>query len=57
MKLNTQKCIYGTEEGKFLGHIIIKDGIKMNPRNIEVVLEMQSPKTVKEVQALNSELA
>nr|KAJ0202518.1 hypothetical protein LSAT_V11C500266950 [Lactuca sativa] len=31
MKLNPQKCIFGIEEGKFLGHAITKDGIKANP--------------------------
>lgn len=34
MKLNPQKCIFGIEEGKFLGHAITKDGINANPPKI-----------------------
>ncbi|XP_023754305.1 uncharacterized protein LOC111902726 [Lactuca sativa] len=56
MKLNPQKCIFGIEQGKYLGHIIIKDGIKANPKKVEVLLKMRSPRVVKEVQALNGKL-
>lgn len=35
MKLNQQKCIFGMEEGKFIGHVITKDGIKENSKKID----------------------
>ncbi|XP_021985926.1 uncharacterized protein LOC110882149 [Helianthus annuus] len=31
MKLNPEKCSFGFEEGKFLGHIVGKQSIKANP--------------------------
>lgn len=52
MKLNPQKCIFGTKEGKLLGNVIMENKIKSNPKR----LEMRSPRTVKEVQALNGKL-
>ncbi|KAK1427990.1 hypothetical protein QVD17_16791 [Tagetes erecta] len=48
MKLNPAKCSFGFEEGKFLGHIIDKQGIKANPSQIQAVLDMKSPQTTKQ---------
>lgn len=56
MKLNPKKCLFGTEEGKFLGHMIMKEGIRANPNKIESLLQLRSPRTIKEVQALNGKL-
>nr|GEX75276.1 retrovirus-related Pol polyprotein from transposon 17.6 [Tanacetum cinerariifolium] len=35
MKLNPKKCSFGVEEGLFLGHLITKQGIKVNPSKIK----------------------
>ncbi|XP_022007706.1 uncharacterized protein K02A2.6-like [Helianthus annuus] len=48
MKLNPEKCSFGFEEGKFLGHIVGKQSIKANPNKVKVVLEAKPPKTKKE---------
>ncbi|KAK1406979.1 hypothetical protein QVD17_38589 [Tagetes erecta] len=56
MKLNPKKCTFGVEEGKFLGVMVTKSGIRPNPDKVEAVIQMASPKTRKEVQRLNGRL-
>ncbi|GJU60203.1 reverse transcriptase domain-containing protein [Tanacetum coccineum] len=43
-------------EGMFLGYMISPEGIKMCPDKTEVVLQLPSPQTIKEVQSLNEKL-
>ncbi|GJY26152.1 reverse transcriptase domain-containing protein [Tanacetum coccineum] len=57
MKLNPKKCTFGAVEGMFLGYMISPEGIKPCPDKIEVVLQLLSPQTIKEVQSLNGKLA
>ncbi|GKF26537.1 reverse transcriptase domain-containing protein [Tanacetum coccineum] len=57
MKLNPKKCTFGAVEGMFLGYMIGSKGIKPCPEKIEDVLQLPSPRTVKEVQSLNGKLA
>nr|GEW24549.1 reverse transcriptase domain-containing protein [Tanacetum cinerariifolium] len=57
MKLNPKKCSFGLAEGMFLGYIVIPEGIKPCPDKIAVVLQLPSPRTIKEVQSLNGKLA
>ncbi|GJW53367.1 reverse transcriptase domain-containing protein, partial [Tanacetum coccineum] len=57
MKLNPKKCTFGAVEGMFLGYMIGPEGIKPCPEKIEAVLQLPSPRTVKEVQSLNGKLA
>ncbi|KAD4585999.1 hypothetical protein E3N88_23600 [Mikania micrantha] len=57
MKLNPAKCSFGLEEGKFLGHLVCIKDIKANPEKVQAIMEMISPKTVKEVQRLNGKIA
>nr|GEW11783.1 hypothetical protein [Tanacetum cinerariifolium] len=57
MKLNPKKCTFGGAEGMFLGYMISPEGIKLCPDKTEVVLQLPSPRTIKEVQSLNGKLA
>ncbi|GJU11947.1 reverse transcriptase domain-containing protein [Tanacetum coccineum] len=57
MKLNPKKYTFGAVEGMFLGYMIGPEGIKSCPEKIEAVLQLPSPRTVKEVQSLNGKLA
>ncbi len=52
MKLNPSKCVFGVSSGKFLGFMVSQRGIEANPDKIKAVLEMISPRTIKEVQGL-----
>nr|GEV82154.1 reverse transcriptase domain-containing protein [Tanacetum cinerariifolium] len=57
MKLNPKKCSFGLDEGVFLGHVITPEGIKPCPDKTAAVLQLPSPRTIKEVQSLNGKLA
>nr|GEV64709.1 hypothetical protein [Tanacetum cinerariifolium] len=51
MKLNPKKCTFGAVEGMFLGYMITPKGIKSYPDLTEDVLQLPSPRTIKEVLA------
>ena len=52
LKLNPEKCVFGVEEGKFLGFLLTERGIEANPEKCVVIIAMRSPISVKEVQQL-----
>ncbi|GJU43732.1 reverse transcriptase domain-containing protein [Tanacetum coccineum] len=54
MKLNPEKCSFGMEEGKFLGYIVTLEGIRANPEKTKSVMDMPSPRTLKQMQSLNT---
>ncbi|GJS51751.1 reverse transcriptase domain-containing protein [Tanacetum coccineum] len=57
MKLNPKKCTFGAVEGMFLGYMISLEGIKPCPDKTEALLQLPSPRIIKEVQSLNGKLA
>jgi len=52
MCLNPNKCVFGVEGGKFLGFMLTNRGIKANLDKCQTIMEMQSPKNIKDVQHL-----
>ncbi|GJT05988.1 reverse transcriptase domain-containing protein [Tanacetum coccineum] len=56
MKLNPKKCAFGMIEGTFLGYKVNLDGLKVCPDKVEAVLNLPSPKCLKDVQKLNGKL-
>ncbi|GKV51226.1 hypothetical protein SLEP1_g57895 [Rubroshorea leprosula] len=57
MRLNPAKCIFGVESGKFLGFMVSRRGIEVNPEKIRVIAEMEPPKSVKDIQRLTGRVA
>ncbi|XP_050290085.1 uncharacterized protein LOC126728274 [Quercus robur] len=57
MKLNPSKCAFGVSSRKFLGFMVSQRGIEANPEKVRAILEMSSPKMVKEVQSLTGRVA
>ena len=57
MKLNPTKCVFGVASGKFLSFIVSQRGIEANPEKVQAIINMTSPKTVKEVQKLTGRIA
>ena len=54
-KLNPRKCAWFVTQTKFLGHIIDRHGIQVDPSKIQTILDRPIPRTVTEVRAfLNS---
>ena len=51
ISLNPNKSLFGLEEGKLLGHIISKDGIRIDPERIQAILQIPYPRNIKELQA------
>ena len=52
MKLNPTKCPSRVTSGNFLGFMVNHHGIEANPAKIQALLDMESPRKVKEVQSL-----
>ena len=50
ISLNPKKSNFALEEGKLLGHIISKDGIRIDPRRVKAIGQIVFPRNKKEVQ-------
>ena len=48
-KLNPAKCAFGVSSRKFLYFMVSQKGIEANPKKVRAILEISSPKTIKEV--------
>ena len=48
ISLNPKKTLFGLEEGKLLGHIISKDGIRIYPARIKEILTITHLRNIKE---------
>ncbi|GKV51647.1 hypothetical protein SLEP1_g58282 [Rubroshorea leprosula] len=57
MRLNPAKCIFSVESGKFLGFMVSRRGIEVNPEKIRAIAEMEPPKSVKDIQRLTGRVA
>ena len=57
IELNPSKCAFGVSSGKFLGFMVSQRGIEANPEKVRAILEMSSPKTIKEIQSLTGRVA
>ncbi|GKV26785.1 hypothetical protein SLEP1_g36020 [Rubroshorea leprosula] len=57
MRLNPAKCIFGVESGKFLGFMVSRRGIELNPEKIRAIADMEPPKSVKDIQRLTGRVA
>ncbi|GJR97036.1 reverse transcriptase domain-containing protein [Tanacetum coccineum] len=56
MKLNPKNYSFWVEEGKILGYMVTSEGIRANPTKTKAIADMQSPRTLKEMQSLNGKL-
>jgi hypothetical protein len=51
LAISPEKCVWRTQEVEFQGYLIGRDGIKMSPDKIEVVLQWKSPSSLVETQS------
>jgi hypothetical protein len=45
--LKQSKCAFGASEVEYLGHLVGKDGVRVDPKNIEAMQDWPHPKTLK----------
>ncbi|XP_027348001.1 uncharacterized protein LOC113859419 [Abrus precatorius] len=57
MRFNPEKCTFGVVGSKFLGFMLSERGIEANPDKCQAIIEMASPRNVKEVQRLAGRIA
>ena len=57
MKLNPEKWVFRVLLVKFLGFMVSQRRIEENPEKVKAILDMTSPRTVKEVQKLMGQVA
>ena len=57
MKLNSSKCAFEISLGKFLRFMVSQRGIEANPNKIQAIQNIESSKTVKEMQSLIRQVA
>ena len=57
MRLNLSKCVFGVASWKFLGFVVSLRGIEANLEKVQAIINMASPRTVKEVQKLTGRIA
>jgi len=50
LSLNPQKSYFSMKEGKLLGHIISKEGVKIDLERVETIKQFSFPRNMKEVQ-------
>jgi hypothetical protein len=51
LSLNPKKSHFAMREGKLLGHIVSRDGIRIDPKRIEAIDTINIPRNVKEIQS------
>ena len=56
ISLNPATSILGVDEGKLLGHIISKDGVKIDPERVEAIKRVLLPTNKKSLQSFNGQI-
>ena len=51
ISLNPKESNFALEEGKLRGHIISKEGIRIDPDKVKGILKVEEPRSKKEVQS------
>ncbi len=51
MSLNPKKCVFSTDQGKLLGHIVLRYGLTIDPKRVEAILSLPLPTHKKGLQS------
>ena len=49
LSLNIKKCIFATPIGILLGHVVCKEGIKVDIAKIKVIIDLKPPVNPKQI--------
>jgi len=55
--MNPLKCVFRVTSGKFLGFIVRKEGIEIDPDKVKAVIQMPPPRNLRELRGLQGRLA
>jgi hypothetical protein len=53
MMLNSKKCVFDVSSEKLLAYMVSSRGIDANPKKVEAIKQLQSPRTRKEIQKMS----
>jgi len=56
ISLNPKKILFAMDEGKLLSHIISKEGICIDPAQVEAIQKIDFPQSKKEIQSFNGKM-
>lgn len=56
LMLNPKKCVFGVTSGKLLGFIVSRRGIKIDPKKVKDIMDMDPPKTLRNLHSLQGKL-
>lgn len=51
LRLKREKCIFGADSISYLGHVISRDGVAMDPSKIKTIVDWPTPKSVPDVRS------
>ncbi|GKB29080.1 hypothetical protein Tco_0868481 [Tanacetum coccineum] len=57
VKIDLSKCTFKMEEGKFLGYVVIKEGIRVDLEKIQAILRSPTPRGPDQIRSLSLQLA
>jgi hypothetical protein len=49
LSLNPRKAMFAMKEGKLLEHIVLAEGVRIDPRRVEAIQTLSFPRSKKEV--------
>ena len=49
LKLNPEKCSFGQKEVKFYGNAVSSDGVKPDPKKVDIIIQVPSPQNKTEL--------
>jgi len=52
LRMNGKKCSFAKDEIKYIGHVLSKDGVSIDPSKTEVISSWPRPKTAKQIRSL-----
>jgi len=52
LMMNPLKCAFGVTSGKFIGFIVRKEGIEINPNKVKAIIQMPPPRNLRELRGL-----
>ena len=56
LMLNRKKCVFDVTSGKLLGFIVSQRGIEIDPKKVKAIMDMDPPKTLKQLHSLQGKL-